>query len=70
MTHRAPGRRYVVRELAFTKGSTNRQLEKSPYFSAACRAAENASHQGRMVQVELRGVPLALYMDGKRVTEA
>lgn len=59
--------RYTVLELPWLKGSRRRIIEHCRYFHEAIREAEQLSSDGRQTAVELRGVTLAIFLNGQRM---
>ena len=60
-------RRWIVRELPYLHGSRRRIIDRFEYFSDAMSCAQELSREHRQVSVELRGVEIAVWIDGKQV---
>lgn len=58
---------YIVRELPWLKGTRRRIVDRYRYFHEAIREAEQLSGEQRQTAVELRGVTLAIFLNGQRV---
>ena len=69
MQHRAPLKRYTVRELAWRSGSRRRLIDRSAFFSRAQRIAEHASRGDRQIVVEAGGQILSVWVSGTLVSE-
>jgi hypothetical protein len=58
---------YIVRELPWLKGSRRRMIDRYRHLHEAMREAETLSSNNRQTAVELRGVILATFLNGKQV---
>lgn len=62
-----PTKPYTVRELPWLKGSRRRTVGSHRYLHEAMHEAEQFSAEGRQVAVELRGVTLAIFLNGQKL---
>jgi len=69
-TWRSPRPRYLVRELAWQRGSGRRLIGRYRYFHEACRVAERLSVEQRQLIVEHEGAELGLWLAGQRMPRA
>jgi hypothetical protein len=58
---------YIIRELPWLKGSRRRTLERYRHLHEAMREAETLSSNNRQIAVDLRGLTLATFLNGKQV---
>jgi hypothetical protein len=60
---------FIAREVPWQRGSRRRVLARFYYFHEAMRCAELVSTEGRCTIVELEGMQLAMWLNGKRLPE-